>query len=202
MGMFGLMKNKGYIITGLEIEGQRMIFTNMHLPHGNHNRGRRLSALHSLIVHLETHEKFKNFDFGFVLGDFNFRCHIDKESLFNILKNVKFDFDQLRPFDEYYRFIADENQQAMALLDCDDVYNRLKKLKEQAINFPPTYKYEHKSNMYKLSYMHTPSYTDRIFYLKGNKDTSIEALGYSSCFDLYGSDHKPVYAQYQIRLSN
>ena len=73
MGTFGLLRNKGYIITGVEVEGQKMIFTNMHLPHGNHNRGKRLKALHSLLLQLETHEKFKNFDFGFVLGDFNFR---------------------------------------------------------------------------------------------------------------------------------
>lgn len=202
MGTFGLLRNKGYIITGVEVEGQKMIFTNMHLPHGNHNRGKRLKALHSLLLQLETHEKFKNFDFGFVLGDFNFRCHIDKESLYNILKYVKFDFEQLKPFDEFYKFTDDKNQQLLALLDCQDIYDRLRRLKEQTITFPPTYKYEHKSNIYRLSYRHTPSYTDRIFHLKGQKNVHIEPVCYSSCFDLYGSDHKPVYAQYQVRLTN
>lgn len=202
IGAFGLLKNKGYIIAGLEVEGQKIIFTNMHLPHGFQNKTKRLKALNSLVTQIETNEQFKNFDVGFVLGDFNFRCHIDKEVLQRILRNVKFDFDKLKPFDEYYRFTEKENMPPGTTKRIQSDYFNLKKLKEQPITFPPTYKYEAKSNIYRISYKHTPSYTDRIFHMKSNKNILIEPVCYSSCFDLYGSDHKPVYAQYQIRLSN
>jgi len=202
MGTFGMMKNKGYIIAGLEVENQSIIFTNMHLPHGNSNKTRRLKALNSLLTQIETHERFKSFDVGFVLGDFNFRCHIDKEVLHRILKNVKFDFNKLKPFDEYYERADKENLPVIKHKKMESVDEKLRKLKEQAITFPPTYKYEMKANTYRISYKHTPSYTDRIFHMKSNKDVLIEPICYSSCFDLYGSDHKPVYAQYQIRLPN
>lgn len=200
--MFGYMKNKGYIIASLEIERQKMIFTNMHLPHGNYNKNKRLAALSSLISKIETHDRFKDFDVGFVLGDFNFRCHIDKEVLQRILKNVKFDFEKLKPFDEYYKATDKENLPPLTPHRSEIMHDRLTRLKEQAITFPPTYKYELKANMYRISYKHTPSYTDRIFHIKSSKNISVEPICYSSCFDLYGSDHKPVYAQYQIRLSN
>ena len=63
---------------------------------------------------------------------------------------------------------------------------------EGPITFPPTYKLAQNSNEY--SHTRIPGWTDRIFYRKGR----CRALQYSCMYNLYGSDHRPVIARYEI----
>ena len=81
--------------------------------------------------------------------------------------------------------------------------NELKKtlgiyeINEHKIKFLPTYKYIKGKKLYNVS-KRIPSWTDRILY-KRNKD--IRCLFYNK-IDLNISDHRPVYALFEIEMEN
>jgi len=64
-------------------------------------------------------------------------------------------------------------------------------LTEGQLNFPPTYKFENDSEEYSEGGKgRLPAWCDRILY----KGRGINLIAYSSCMNVRGSDHKPVYA--------
>jgi hypothetical protein len=70
---------------------------------------------------------------------------------------------------------------------------------EGKIKFPPTYKFFAGTSIYYLCNQRLPGYPDRIFYiLKKNGAVSVRNLDYKSCFDIEISDHKPVYAVFEL----
>jgi hypothetical protein len=70
---------------------------------------------------------------------------------------------------------------------------------EGKIQFPPTYKFFAGTSIYYLCNQRLPGYPDRIFYiLKKNGAVSVRNLDYKSCFDIEISDHKPVYAAFEL----
>ena len=202
LGGFGFLANKCFVLAVLEIEGFRILFTNLHLPAGNQNREKRLLALHYLLNQLDSVPGLVNLDFGFILGDFNFRTNIDPAELEEILEEDVFDFRRLRKFDEFYQFLNGSERNDVFFMDQENVIKSFKRLIEGEICFPPSYKYELKVNVYRLSEKHIPSYTDRVFSVINNRHVWIEQVSYSSCFHLHGSDHKPIYAQYEVRIGN
>lgn len=202
LGGFGLLSNKSFIIIHLQVEGFRIIFTNLHFPAGNHNREKRMASLNLLLSQLTLVSHFRNFDFGFLLGDFNFRTNIDASILKKIIDDDVFDYELIKKHDEFTQFLNNSERNDVVFIDQENVLKNFKKLKEAEITFPPSYKYERKANVYRLSDKHVPSYTDRIFSLINNKHIWIEQKSYTSCFYLHGSDHKPIYAQYEIRIAN
>ena len=68
---------------------------------------------------------------------------------------------------------------------------------ENDINFLPTYKYYKGTNYYNVS-NRIPAWTDRILYKKSD---DIKCLFYDK-IDLKYSDHKPVYALFEIDVNN
>lgn len=202
LGGFGFLANKSFIIVVLEIERSRILFTNLHLPAGNQNREKRLLSLQYLLNQLEVVPGLSNYHFGFLLGDFNFRTNIDPEELEEILEEEVFDFQRLKKFDEFSQFMKGGKRNDVYFADQENALKSFGKLVEGEIKFPPSYKYERNMNVYRLSDKHIPSYTDRIFSLVNSKKVWMEQVNYSSCFHLHGSDHKPIYAQYEVRITN
>lgn len=183
----------------IEVEGQNMIFTNLHLPGGEQNRRKRVKALNSLFLYLDS---CKNFDFAFFIGDFSFSCQIDNELFYQTLDGVKFTFNKIKPFDEFYQYTSKDCRGLASAAGIEDLCTRLSKLKEQEITFPPTCNYGLDSKRPAKGSNTSPSYADRIFVLKGHKHVWIESLCYYSCLEGYGSDHRPIHAQYEVRLRN
>lgn len=70
-------------------------------------------------------------------------------------------------------------------------------LEEHSINFLPTYKYIIGYNCYNVS-KRIPSWTDRILF---KKNRNIKCLCYNK-IDVNYSDHKPVYALFEINLQD
>lgn len=70
---------------------------------------------------------------------------------------------------------------------------------EGKINFPPTYKFFAGTSIYYLCNQRLPGYPDRIFYItKKNGPVRVRLMDYKSCFDIEISDHKPVYASFEL----
>ena len=61
---------------------------------------------------------------------------------------------------------------------------------EGEINFPPTYKLDIMGHEYCRK--RVPGWTDRIFNRKGN----LKRLNYDCLYDLFGSDHRPVFSTF------
>ena len=66
------------------------------------------------------------------------------------------------------------------------------------IQFPPTYKYEIGTDHYKISKNVYPSFTDRIFFDINSEFNSLVPIHYSCDGDMKISDHKPVFAQFEL----
>jgi len=69
--------------------------------------------------------------------------------------------------------------------------------KEGEIRFPPTYKFDKGTQTYDTSRkQRVPSWTDRILYM--NDSDKVQLLEYFSVPGVTMSDHKPIYAIFDI----
>lgn len=69
---------------------------------------------------------------------------------------------------------------------------------EGAIRFAPTYRWERKENVFSNKKFQAPSWTDRVLWhsLPGLADLTLDT--YSSAPNLFGSDHRPVFATFSL----
>jgi hypothetical protein len=73
---------------------------------------------------------------------------------------------------------------------------------EDRINFRPTYKHDPGHNTYSYDTDgKNPGWTDRILFKRRDEEYSqIKAIKYDSIMDICLSDHKPVYAVFEIKI--
>ena len=73
---------------------------------------------------------------------------------------------------------------------------------EDAITFPPTFKYDPGTNQFDTSSkQRVPSYTDRILYKwRSCSQNKITPLHYDSVQDVLTSDHKPVWGMWEVSI--
>uniref|UniRef100_A0A0G4IAE0 Inositol polyphosphate-related phosphatase domain-containing protein n=1 Tax=Chromera velia CCMP2878 TaxID=1169474 RepID=A0A0G4IAE0_9ALVE len=72
---------------------------------------------------------------------------------------------------------------------------------EFPIEFPPSYKYDAGSDTYDTKKLQCPAWTDRILWRKTTNPDSIRCVSYDSVRELRTSDHRPVYAQFSVAVS-
>lgn len=71
---------------------------------------------------------------------------------------------------------------------------------EGMINFPPTYKYDIRSNVYDSSKkQRVPAFCDRILWKRNGK---CNQLYYNSVQEIDFTDHKPVVSYFQIEINS
>jgi hypothetical protein len=76
--------------------------------------------------------------------------------------------------------------------------------KEGEIKFPPTYKFSINTNSYDTSRDRLPSWCDRILFKlteENGKIIECESIEYNHIEELNLSDHKPVYACFDIKVN-
>jgi hypothetical protein len=128
-----------------------------------------------------------NFDFSFLMGDLNYRLDTELEVIDNCFTSNKvrdlLKYDQLT------------NERMSGRLEINS-------FKEDAITFIPTYKYIAGDTIYTYEVDgKRPGWTDRILYkCLMNNDYDIKAIKYDSIMDICLSDHKPVYALFEVNL--
>uniref|UniRef100_A0A7S2GS40 Inositol polyphosphate-related phosphatase domain-containing protein n=1 Tax=Octactis speculum TaxID=3111310 RepID=A0A7S2GS40_9STRA len=93
-----------------------------------------------------------------------------------------------------------------ALLLHDQLRNVLRQggafsgMREARITFQPTYKYDSDSDVFDSSAkQRIPSWTDRILY-KAETASLVEIVAYDSVQDIRISDHRPVFADFRVRV--
>ena len=122
-----------------------------------------------------------NFDCVFWAGDLNFRVALPRDDVIEKLQKgesiVK--YDQMNELRRNGRIFT--------------------KYSEMNINFPPSYKYNLGTDDFDDVKNRTPSYCDRILY-KHLPTTKVDPLAYNSMHCIRTSDHKPVWATFDVQL--
>jgi phosphatidylinositol-bisphosphatase len=179
VGVMGLIGNKGAISIRFQLYESSFCFTCAHLTahqgkieQRNHNFG---EILNKSFGSLEYHP-FKH-DFCYWYGDMNYRtANLTYEEVLGLL--TKSDYATIL-----------ENDQLMIEKKGGRAFGGMK---EEKIEFPPTYRYDFGTNIYDTSEKkRIPSYTDRILFRANEKDTTTSLL-YTSIPAYTSSDHKPI----------
>lgn len=107
---------------------------------------------------------------------------------------------------EYIRGLV-ENNDFKTLALYDELQGEIKKqtvfanFKEGPINFKPTFKVERDNECFEYQRLRLPSYCDRVLWHSlPMHEENIRLLRYSSIESYWTSDHKPVYASFQLNI--
>ena len=184
-GLFGTFGNKGYVTFTLRYNNDFIIsFVTCHLEAGQNSNKERIDTLKQILnskINNYNEIKFQNSDFWIILGDLNFRIETSFELAYQKIK--KKEFKDLIRYDQFNSSCKRDEELAI--------------INEGIINFAPTYKFVQGSNNYlnDPEEMRIPSYCDRVFF--SNK-RGIRNIEYKNISSLMHSDHRPVYACFEI----
>ena len=189
-GFSGKCGNKGFITMTLKYSDNFISIASGHLEAGEENNKKRIENLVQLLnTKINCGENkifnFKDIDFWFILGDMNFRLEMDYKDVLGLIQ--KNNLNYLLKNDQFYKY-----------RHLDNDFNLIN---EGNICFNPTYKFAKGSNDYDYNKnkIRTPSWTDRIFFVKKNR---IKNIMYNSINELNISDHKPVVGVFEIFCKN
>ncbi|XP_019878448.1 phosphatidylinositol 4,5-bisphosphate 5-phosphatase A isoform X2 [Aethina tumida] len=194
-GLSGMWGNKGAVSIRLNISGCSLCFVNSHLSAHDGELDSRIDDYNKIIkdqdFHIPETSKILFHDYVFWMGDLNFRLmeeydqmpeEIDRTIKKKELKKL-FEHDQLRH--------VMKEQKAFS------------ELTEKEPDFPPTFKYEVGTHRY--DYKRRPAWCDRILYRVNAKNyenitLNVDQLSYKSHPSYCLSDHKPVSAEFLIKV--
>ena len=207
-GACNLLGNKGAIAITINLLGQNIQFVTCHLAPHQTESDRRNETLLAIIDNLIDTDLTTE---AFIFGDLNYRIDMTKKEYFKMLKEkgvIKLGHTEAEKDESVY---SGYNPLAEKKKNNDEVMGYSKMIKkdqlmlqqvlkdqfltffyEEDIKFPPTYKMDPENPYYCLTRI--PGWTDRIFYRKGR----VRPKTYSCLYDVYGSDHRPVVASYEL----
>ncbi|KAL4485998.1 hypothetical protein ABPG72_003932 [Tetrahymena utriculariae] len=191
-GVMNLFGNKGGVAISMDIGDKSYLFLNSHFSSGQNNNEKRnqdyqvISQSLNLPKHCQNPNEslFKRFHYIFWMGDFNYRIDAkNKEEVDELINTNKY-FDLLK------------RDQLMAQRKIGQVFSDFQ---EGLILFPPSYRVLDEQNKFTDgSDARIPGWTDRILFKQKIPDT-IKLLNYESALDVFGSDHRPVFAQFLVK---
>ena len=124
----------------------------------------------------------------FIFGDLNYRIDLPNEIVRPALERRE--YHKLKDHDELIKFYKEYKEST------DSAHVLYREFMEGEISFPPTYKYDRKSNKYDSSKkQRVPSWCDRILWRVNNK---VIQQVFSSIQEVTFSDHRPVFAQFEV----
>ncbi|KAH8387640.1 hypothetical protein KR093_008475, partial [Drosophila rubida] len=188
-GFLNSLGNKGGVAVSLQLNEANLCFVNTHLAAHMENvtvRNDDYKAIEDGTRFEEEGRAFRTIsdhDHIFWLGDLNYRIQepsgqqrpgpMSDAQTFELLMQ----YDQLRSEMRFDR--------------CFKGYT------EGEIKFAPTYKYDVGTDTYDTSEkQRAPAYCDRVLW----KGKGIQQLEYNSAMEIKQSDHKPVYAIFQVQI--
>ncbi|KAL9060328.1 MAG: hypothetical protein Q9162_000732 [Coniocarpon cinnabarinum] len=182
-GLQGLAGNKGAVAIRLDIADTSLCFVTAHMAAGFANYEERNRDYRTISHGLRFGRNRSIEDHSAViwLGDFNYRIGLGHADVLDLI--------QQRNWRQLY-----ENDQLHIQMTHGLAFQHYA---ENEIKFPPTYKYDIGRDTYDTSEKaRIPAWCDRIL----RKGTCIRQLSYYAS-DLNISDHRPVYATFELRVS-
>lgn len=177
--------NKGAVAVSCQVGATSLLCVCCHLTSGQNSIKRRNLDFdrinRELRLNEETGPLTESFDAVVWLGDLNYRINGPKASVEMLIAQgqlgVLLESDQLGIERRHSRLPGD-------LLEGD-------------IRFQPTYRFDHGTDTYDTSRkQRVPSWCDRILYR--SRKNALKLVQYSSLMELRLSDHKPVFAHFEL----
>ncbi|KAL9704058.1 hypothetical protein quinque_007576 [Culex quinquefasciatus] len=176
--------NKGGVGVSFQLNEALLCFVNTHLAAHTQEVDRRNDDHDEIIRRMSFEKTFRGRSIDehhhiFWIGDLNYRLNGDITQEY--VNDKGRDYNQLYPFDQLYQ---------------EKLRKRIfREYKEGKILFGPTYKYNPGTDDWDSSEKsRCPAWCDRILW----KGPRIELLKYDSVMQLRRSDHKPVYAVFNV----
>jgi phosphatidylinositol-bisphosphatase/inositol-1,4,5-trisphosphate 5-phosphatase len=197
-GFANVLANKGAVGISFKIRGNSFLFTSAHLTAGQDEAEKRTTDFERIISTMplskmqqqqqqQSNGKQLNvqdcFDYVFFAGDLNYRIDAKDQQTQDFLN------------EKNYQALLSNDQLAQEKVKEDSVF---KGFEEGEINFAPTYKFELFSQEINTSKKRPSAWTDRILYSNSNKEARLEQRSYDSNRKVFGSDHRPVFAQFSL----
>lgn len=174
--------NKGAIAIRLEYGTTSICFVTAHLAAGHTNVDQRNMDYRTIDhgLHFSGNRSISDHDLVFWASDSNYRIALSNEEVRKLIAEER--------WDKLYE--NDQLNLAMLAGQTFMYYN------EGQIHFPPTYKFDNGTDQYDTSEkQRIPAWTDRILCRgRGLKQLDYHFAG------LKMSDHKPVYATFQVQV--
>ncbi|XP_077292380.1 inositol polyphosphate 5-phosphatase K-like [Arctopsyche grandis] len=197
-GFGGVWGNKGAVSMRFSIYGCSICIVNSHLTAHDHQLEDRIADYNTIIKSNTFDTKDTTnilfHDYVFWFGDLNFRLEEnDTDTPELIVELVK------RAEKDDYSDLLDRDQ-LRSVMRCEKAFSELK---EATPRFPPTYKYVIGTSEY--DYKRKPAWTDRILHKvnpNNYENVTLDAvqLSYNYLRDFKISDHKPVIAEFNIKI--
>lgn len=182
-GLGGMSANKGGVGISFKFSQSTVCLVLAHLAAGLNNVVERHQNYKTIAkgIQFSKNRRVRDHDVVIWLGDFNYRLDLSNEATRSLIK--KQDYAKLFEYDQLNR--------EMAAGELFPFYD------EMEIKFPPTYKFDNGTKRYDTLEKHrSPAWTDRILLL--SKEMRIKQLVYDCDPDIVFSDHRPVYAQFNL----
>ncbi|XP_059050508.1 inositol polyphosphate 5-phosphatase K-like isoform X2 [Achroia grisella] len=199
-GLGGMWGNKGAVSVRFNIYGCSVCLLNCHLTAHEHLLADRINDYNTIIkqhtYHVKETTNILYHDYVFWFGDLNFRTDHPSgssptsEEIVAALQKIE--------KDKYTSLL--KHDQLIAVMKADEAFSEFT---EPDIQFPPTYKFMTGTDEYDLK--RKPSWTDRILnkVIANNYENltlRADLISYHHIPHYTVSDHKPVVAQYNIKI--
>ncbi|XP_022247210.1 72 kDa inositol polyphosphate 5-phosphatase-like [Limulus polyphemus] len=193
------VKTKGAVAVSFMFFGTSLLFINSHLTAHEKKIKERLSDYEKICLMLDlprnlplksqyqSKDVTARFDSVFWCGDLNFRLTQKRDFIIKLLEE---------------RSIKN-TVSCKTLLNHDQLKKAMGKgvafrdFHEAEIMFVPSYKYSTGSSLFDSKKLRVPSYTDRVLF-RHKKNNTITCLLYDIAESITTSDHKPIYALFQV----
>ncbi|KAH8105418.1 Endonuclease/exonuclease/phosphatase [Cristinia sonorae] len=205
-GMGGRYGNKGGIISRFVIDDSSLCFINCHLAAGQSHVRQRNADVAAMLedkslfpatdIMMEDPVAFVNGGDGsmvldheivFLNGDMNYRIDLRRDVIINDIYAGNY----------HHLFSQDQLLKEMAT----NRGFRLRSFLEGPITFPPTYKYDRRSNTFDSSEKaRSPAWCDRILW-RSNDQSRVEQLDYRR-YEVNVSDHRPVSSAFRMTVKS
>ncbi|CAK4731609.1 unnamed protein product [Aphanomyces euteiches] len=210
VGIMGMMGNKGGVAIRMKLYDSTICFVCSHLAAHTHNVMGRNSDFANIMTKIEFRDAvydemnplgypdpsahiltIHSHDFIFWLGDLNYR--LVEDSSFTV--------------DDCFAHVEKRNLDVLLARDQlnqeRDKGNVFQGFEEGKIHFLPTYKFQAGTSFYDRrpeKKIRAPAWCDRILW-KAKQPETVDLRHYGAAMELDMSDHKPVAAQFRVKIN-
>lgn len=187
-GHLGKVGNKGAVAIAFQVLNTRICFITAHLAAHDEKYAERNQDMQNIWAGLRSlvpagMSPLNYYHALFVFGDFNYRVELPRDTVLTSIERG--DAATLLSRDQLQRAITEGSA----------FYG----FSEGSISFSPTYRMLRGRDGYSDEKMRVPSWTDRVLW-RALPAVDVKLGAYSSCPAVMTSDHRPVFAAFQIPL--
>ncbi|OAL21016.1 hypothetical protein AYO20_11440 [Fonsecaea nubica] len=206
-GMSGIAGNKGAVAIRMDIESTSVCFVTAHLAAGFANYEERNRDYNTITsgLRFQRNRSIEDHEIIVWAGDFNYRIGLGYERVKALVNEAMIGSEKIREEALGKLYENDQLNIQMVVGNCFNYY------REGRVKFLPTYKYDIGKDEFDSSdKQRIPAWTDRILWKVNHTRNVVQAgevlgsqmkqLEYDSVMGLRFSDHRPVYAIFDVGI--